>query len=88
MWIKFACVFCWLLLMQMSNLLSTELVHEGEKVILQEMRSDSYESWIADFVRKARVLFSLIFKIWIIEVNHHCLTLWIKKNICVCRVAS
>lgn len=61
MWIKFACVFCWLLLMQMSDLLSTELVHEGEKVILQEMKSDSYENCIADFVRKARAVFLLIF---------------------------
>lgn len=65
----------------MSNLLSTELVHEGEKVIFQEMASDRYDSCIADLVRKTRALFLPDFLIWIIKVNHHCLTLWIKKII-------
>lgn len=41
----------------MSNLLSTELAHEGEKVVLQEMRSDSHGSCIADLVRKIRAHF-------------------------------
>lgn len=59
----------------MSNLLSTELVHEGEKVILQKMKSDSHESCIPHLVRKARAHFLPDFFIWVIKANHNCLTL-------------